>query len=287
MGFDLGVALGGIGGNLVNNAIQYYTQKNQQRQAQSNTQKNMMLQQQLEDESWYNRIANSTAALKAAGLSPVLATGATQGSAAVSHNDSMPQVGTPSGGADLVNAAMLNNSQKELNEAAAEKARAEADKLKQETGHGDTRDFFINSHLNSVLQDIAENADDEFTKDFARSFMEQGSNNNVRFDFGALDAFEKIFFGLERQKRSHMIEELTNHFDRKVMQLQLTNGAAAALANLHKDKRRLIYKEMMQMDANISKLASDVTMKHSSNLLTSLLNLLGKEFLLLIVHSHI
>lgn len=126
-------SIGGIiGGNIVNNAIQYYTQKNQQRQAQSNTQKNMRLQQELEDESWYNRIAQSTQALKAAGLSPVLATGATQGAAAVSHNESMPQVSAPSGGADLVNSAMLVSSQRDLNEAAAEKARAEAQLSKQE-----------------------------------------------------------------------------------------------------------------------------------------------------------
>lgn len=129
---SLGTFAAGVGGNFINNAIQYYTQKNQQRQAQANTQKNMRLQQELDDESWYNRIAQSTKALKSAGLSPVLATGQAQGAAAVSHNESMPQVSAPSGGAELVNSAMLSASQRELNEAAAEKARADAQLAKQE-----------------------------------------------------------------------------------------------------------------------------------------------------------
>ena len=126
MAFDFGIFAGGMAGNLINNAIQYYTQKNQQKQAQANTRKNMQEQAQLEDESWYNRIARSTDALRAAGLSPALATGQTQGAAALTHSESMPQVSAPNGGVDLVNAAMLNNSQVKLNEAAAEKAHAEA-----------------------------------------------------------------------------------------------------------------------------------------------------------------
>lgn len=128
-GFLEGVA--GFGGSvvdkLVDNAISYYTQKNQQAQAQANTQKNMRLQQQLEDQSWYNRIAMSTSALKAAGLSPVLATGQAQGAAAVSHNENMPQVGMPHPyELDRSNTLALNSSQVKLNEAAAEKAHAEA-----------------------------------------------------------------------------------------------------------------------------------------------------------------
>lgn len=117
---------------MLDNGIQYYTNKNLARQAQANTQKNMRLQQSLEDESWYNRIARSTGALKAAGLSPVLATGQAQGAAAVSHSEGLPQVSAPQARSiDYINAQMLNESQVKLNEAAAEKAHAEAGEIEE------------------------------------------------------------------------------------------------------------------------------------------------------------
>lgn len=111
---------------LLDNAISYYTQKNLNAQQQANTQKNMRLQAELEDQSWYNRIAKSTSALRDAGLSPALATGQAQGAAAVSHNEPLAQAHAPQSSAvDYIN-TQLNESQIDLNKAAAEKARAEA-----------------------------------------------------------------------------------------------------------------------------------------------------------------
>lgn len=252
-----------LGGKLVDNVIQYYTNKNSQKQAQANTRKNMQEQVGLEDSSWYNRIAKSTQALKAAGLSPALMTGQTQGAATATPTASpMPQVGQPSSQADLLNSMMLNKSQQELNEAAAKKANAEAEEISLKNEHTLNKDYFINTHLGQVLENLRDNAEDEFTRGFAESFINENrsAGNNIRFDQGALDAFKSIFYDMERSKRVHFIEELTNHFDRKVMSMQLDNGAAAALANLSKDQRRLIYKQMLQMDASIAKLQSDVTL---------------------------
>ena len=161
MAFDFGMFAGGIAGNMINNAVQYYTQKNQQKQAQSNTRKNMRLQQELEDESWYNRIIKYPKALKDAGISPALAVGATQGAVAVSHNETMPQVSAPSGGADLVNSAMLASSQRDLNESAAEKNRADAQLIKQEVENkqqdieeSESR-IELNSQQQSMLFDLS------------------------------------------------------------------------------------------------------------------------------------
>lgn len=251
------------GAKLVDTGIQYFTNKNSQKQAQANTRKNMAEQVGLEDSSWYNRIAKSTQALKAAGLSPALATGQAQGAAAATPTASpMPQVDKPSSQADFINSLSLNDSQKELNEAAARKANAEADEISLKNEHALSKDYFINTHLGHVLENLRDNAEDEFTRGFAESFINENRSvgNNIKFDQGALDAFKSIFYDMERSKRAHYIEELTSHFDRKVMSMQLENGAAAAVANFSKDKRRLIYKQMLQMDASISKLQSDVTL---------------------------
>ena len=270
------------GEKIVNNAISYYTNKNSQKQAQANTRKNMQEQQALEDESWNSRIVKSTKALRDAGLSPALATGQAQGAAAVTPTASpMPQVGNP--GADfasMINSMELNESQKELNEAAASKAQAEADKINLETEHAHSKDYFINSHLGYVLQDLRNNAQDEFTREFAQSFIEANSSKggNIAFDYGALDAFEELFYHMQREKRSHLLEQLTNHFDRKVMSMQLTNGAAYAVAQMPKDQRKLMYKQMMHMDAMISKLASDVSLNDKQKeMLTEQIKKVGQE----------
>lgn len=203
---DWSTIIGGIGGNILNNTIQYYTQKNQQRQAQANTRKNMQEQAQLEDESWYNRVANSTAALKAAGLSPVLATGQPQGAASVSHSEAMPQVSAPSGGVDLVSAATLNQSQRELNEAAADKARAEADKTRLESGKTPEEIALLRAQvfernlynkrlvdadkaaadfMSSSFKTLADKADSQILRDVFSSF----ANKSQRLSVGSLDSW--------------------------------------------------------------------------------------------------
>lgn len=188
----IGAGASGIAGNLVNNAIQYYTQKNQQRQAQANTQKNMRLQQELEDESWYNRIVKSTQALKEAGINPALAAGATQGAAAVSHSENMPQVSAPSGGADLVNSAMLVSSQRDLNEASAEKARAEAqlskqeiENKKQEVEESESR-VQLNSQQQSMLVDLSKKYQTEsliLGTEYSRMLSEDSVAHHALMDY--------------------------------------------------------------------------------------------------------
>lgn len=260
---SLGVGAGAAVGS---DAISYYANKSLARQAQANTQKNMRLQVELEDQSQANRILRYPQLLKRAGINPALAMNSVSqlGASAVSHSEAPAHMETESLSNSLLAGKQLEmqTAETDLLEAQTRKTEAEADKLSQEVAHNDTRDFFINSKLFKVLENIRDESQDEFTREFVQSWLDDNSSTgeNLRFDYGALDAFEKIFFGLERSKRSHEIEELTNFFDRKVMSMQLENGAAAAVANLPKDQRKLMYKTMMQMDATISKLASDVTL---------------------------
>lgn len=254
---DWSTVIGGIGGNLINNAIQYYTQKNQQKQAQANTRKNMKEQAELEDVSWYNRIANSTAALKAAGLSPVLATGQTQGAAAVSHSEGMPQVGTPSGGVDLVNAAMLNNSQKELNEAAAKKANAEAEATEIKNRHAEHQDFALSVGMRDMVTEMRDSTDNPFMRGFLDSYLDATSGE---YNLGDYEAFNKMWFDFSQKERDRELNFIQTEFDKRVLQMQFENGAAAAVADMPKAKRYELYASINQMNANIARLNAETAL---------------------------
>lgn len=181
-----------FGTKLVDNAIQYYTNKNSQKQAQANTRKNMAEQADLEDSSWYNRIARSTQALKSAGLSPALMTGQAQGAAAVSHSESMPQVSAPSSGADLLNTMMLSASQRDLNESAAEKNRADAQLVKQEISNkqqdikeSESR-VELNSQQQSMLVDLSQKYQTEsliLGTEYSRMLSEDSVAHHALMDY--------------------------------------------------------------------------------------------------------
>ena len=203
------IAAGGVAGlvgKAIDNATQYYNNKHLQSQAQHDTEENMETQAQLEDESWANRILRYPKLLRDSGLSPVLAKGTVQGAASTTPGAPMAST-SPSGESIASNIqAMKENellsSQKELNEASANKAQAEADKLNREVAHTDSKDYFINSHLSYVLQDLRDNAQDDFTRDFAQSFIDANSpkGGNISFDYGALSAFEDLFYNMQREK---------------------------------------------------------------------------------------
>lgn len=71
-----GPAAAGVqfGAQQLDKAVSYYMQKNLNRQAQANTVKNMKLAAELNGQQAFRAIAQSTTALKAAGLNPALAT---------------------------------------------------------------------------------------------------------------------------------------------------------------------------------------------------------------------
>lgn len=280
----IGGFAGGVAGNIVNNAIQYYTQKNQQRQAQANTQKNMRLQQELEDESWYNRIAKSTQALKAAGLSPSLATGATQGAAAVSHNEAMPQVSAPSGGADLVNSAMLNQSQVKLNEAAAKKAEVEAKQIDIKNKREETQDSLVSQSTLDVLSAMREETDSPFIRGFIEQFENGVTDNDM--NVGLLDSFQKVFYDLSQKERDRELDFLVKEFDKQVYQKQYENGSAEVLADMPKVTRFQIYRNCALMLAQIGQLNAETSLTEDKRkLIRSNIAKLGQETQSLLHHD--
>lgn len=283
MGLDIGAAIGGFGMNLVNNAIQYYTQKNQQRQAQANTQKNMRLQQNLEDESWYNRIAMSTQALKAAGLSPVLATGATQGAAAVSHNEAMPQVSAHDS-ANLLNAAMLNESQVKLNEAAADKAKAEAKSTEIKNKREETKDSLVSQSTLDFLSAMREETDSPFIRGFIEQFESGVADKDM--NVGLLDSFQQVFYDLSQKERDRELDFLVKEFDKQVYQRQFENGSAEAIADMPKATRFQIYRNCALMLAQIGQLNAETSLtQDKQNLIRANIAKLGQEVQSLLHHD--
>ena len=137
-GAGVGLAQGTLGA-----AVQYHNQKQLNAQAQRNYERNLALQQRLHQKTQFAEVANSTAALRAAGLSPVLAAGAIPTAPAPSSTmqssaAAMPQFDI-AGSIESVGAASLLSSQQEnidssteLNKANAEKALAEAGKTPDE-----------------------------------------------------------------------------------------------------------------------------------------------------------
>lgn len=257
---SLAGAAGGLaaaeGLSLVNSGFQYYNQKKLNRQAQKMTQENMRLQQQLNLDSQYKSIANSTSAYKAAGLNPALAFGApaaagvssAPGNAGAAGMPASPDVaGLMSAGAQLDMLA----TQKENVQANTNLQNEEAREKKIANDRKASEDYTINEHLPHLIEYMKQNTDDEFTLGWLDEFNQ--NSKNLLQDKGTLDALQSIFFEMTRQNRNKALDELTNEMDISVMRMQLNNGTAAALADLPKANRRLIYKNMLRMDAEIAR----------------------------------
>lgn len=256
------VAAGGIGFaageamSLANAGIQYYNQKKLNRQAQKMTQENMRLQAALNLEQQYKSIANSTSAYKAAGLNPALAAGApaaagvsmAPGNAGAAGMPASPDVaGLMSAGAQLDMLATQKENVKENTNLQKEEAREK----KIENDRKESEDWFYRQHLPDFIVHLEKQTDDEFTLGWLDAVRDE--SKNLIFDKGTVDAFGKIFFDMTRQERFKALDELTNEMDVTVMRMQLNNGTAAALADLPKANRKLIYKNMLKMDAEIAR----------------------------------
>lgn len=247
-----------LGKKLVDTATQYYANKNSQKQAQANTRKNMKEEQELSDESWYNRIVNAPKALRDAGLSPALATGQTQGAANVAATASpMPQVSPTEGFIDFENQLELNRSQKELNEAAAKKAKAEARRTQIQNNREEHIDNGINTSLTTMLGEMRDSTDNPFMRGFIDTYLD---STDDRLNLGDYEAFNKMWFDFTQRERDRELDYIQKEFDKRVLQLQYENGAAAALADMPKAKRFEIYAAVNQMNANIARLNAETSL---------------------------
>ena len=129
-GLAAGAGLGLIQGS-VGAGVQYHNQKALNEQAQRNYERNLRLQQKLNLQSSYQQVANSTAALRAAGISPVVATGANFNAPATSAPMQSSSAGMPN--MDVVNGvtsgvgAALAKGQSDLMAANERKLKADAE----------------------------------------------------------------------------------------------------------------------------------------------------------------
>lgn len=255
IGFAAGEAMG-----LANAGIQYYNQKKLNRQAQHMTQENMRLQKMLNLEQQYQSIANSTSAYKAAGLNPALATGApaaagvsmAPGDAGSAAMPQAPDVAALLGaGVQLDMLAAQEENLKENTELQREQAREK----KIQNDRNESEDYFYTQHFPDFVAHLEKMTDDEFTQGWLDSVREE--SKGLLHDKGIVDAFNNIFFEMTRQERFKALDELTNEMDVSVMRMQLNNGTAAALADLPKANRKLIYKNMLKMDAEIARFRAE------------------------------
>lgn len=248
------------GMSLLNAGVQYFNQKALNRQAQSMTQENMRLQKKLNLEQQYQSIANSTSAYKAAGLNPALAAGApaAAGVSMAAGNAGaagMPQ--TPDVAALLGAGAQLDMlaTQKENVQENTELQREQAREKKIQNDRNESEDYFYTEHFPDFVAHLEKMTDDEFTQGWLDSVREE--SKGLLQDKGIVDAFNNIFFEMSRQERFKALDELTNEMDVSVLKMQLNNGTAAALADLPKANRKLIYKNMLKMDAEIARFRAE------------------------------
>lgn len=237
----------------------YWQNKNLARQQQANTRKNMKEQAELEQQGMYNSIVQSTSALKAAGLNPaVAANGGFAAQPSVSHTEALPHADMSHvNAAELAVGHELNRSQIELNEAAAEKTHAEANKLKIQNSREQHLDSSLSSNALSMLSEMRESTDNPFMRGFLDTFIDSTSHD---FNLGDYEAFNKLWFEMSQKERDRELDFIQKEFDKKVLQEQYENGAAAALADMPKAKRFEIYAAVHQMNANIARLNAETSL---------------------------
>lgn len=257
------IAAGGVAGlvgKAIDNATQYYNNKHLQSQAQHDTEENMETQAQLEDESWANRILRYPKLLRDSGLSPVLAKGTVQGAATTTPGAPMAST-SPSGESIASNIQAMKenellNSQKELNEATAKKAKAEARRTELQNIHTEHEDQALEVGMYNMLDEMRSSTDNQFMRGFLDTYLD----NNETLDLGAYNAFNKMFYDLSQRERDRELDFIQKEFDKRVVQMQYENGAAAALADMPKAKRLEIYSAVNQMNSNIARMNAETSL---------------------------
>ena len=239
-GAGVGLAQGTLGA-----AVQYHNQKQLNAQAQRNYERNLALQQRLHQKTQFAEVANSTAALRAAGLSPVLATGSTPTAPAPSapmqsSAAAMPQFDI-AGSIESVGAASLLASQQknidsstELNKANAEKALAEAGKTPEEIKllKAQTAEKQL---FNQVLADKNAMASDLLTNHFKsaaehsssyaeRDFNEAMAEKAPKMSVGSLIALND-FYGAMNSVKDFERNDVYTQLYKTIKRLQLDSDS--------------------------------------------------------------
>lgn len=260
-GLAAGAGLGVVQGSL-GSAIQYHNQKALNEQAQRNYERNLRLQQKLNLQSSFQQVANSTAALRAAGISPVVATGANFSAPATtapmqSSPAGMPNVDVISGVTAGVGAS-LAKGQSDLMAANERKlnADAEAQEIQNEREHN--RDSSVNAASHVMLQEMLDTTDNPFTRGLLETYLDEADGN---FDVGRLRAFSETFFDLSQRERDRELDFLAKEQDKLVLQKQYDNDAATALADMPRAIRYQLYKNIALLNAQIGSLENQTPSK--------------------------
>lgn len=249
--------LGGMAANMAESAfkqqMQYQYQKNLNRQAQSYYERDLKMSQQLNIDAQRAAIAQSTRALRDAGISPAMASAGGFSAPAASSPLASSAAGMASGsGADYVGAitqARLGDAQKEniesgtaLNNALATKALADAGKtpfeidlLKAQAREKQLYNAVLIDKNKAASDELVahfkkqlENAQSQSERDFAKAMLERAPKMTV----GALDAFMQ-FSSWTNALSEYDKTAVLNQLYKKIGQLQLgSDDALYALAHM-------------------------------------------------------
>lgn len=260
-GLAAGAGLGVVQGSL-GSVIQYHNQKALNEQAQRNYERNLRLQQKLNLQSSFQQVANSTAALRAAGISPVVATGANFSAPATtapmqSSSAAMPNFDVVNG----VNAgigALLAKGQSDLMSANERKLNADAEAQEIQNERERNRDTATNIAGHAMLQEMLATTDSPFTRGLLEAYLDEADGN---FDVGRLRAFSETFFDLSQRERDRELDFLAKEQDKLVLQKQFDNDAATALADMPRALRYQLYKNVALLNAQIGSLENQTPSK--------------------------
>lgn len=249
--------LGGMAANMAESAfkqqLQYQYQKNLNRQAQSYYEKDLKMSQKLNIDAQRAAIAQSTRALRDAGISPAMASAGGFSAPAASSPLASSAAGMASGsGADYVGAitqARLGDAQKEniesgtaLNNALATKALADAGKtpfeidlLKAQAREKQLYNAVLIDKNKAASDELVahfkkqlENAQSQSERDFAKAMLERAPKMTI----GALDAFMQ-FSSWTNALSEYDKTAVLNQLYKKIGQLQLgSDDALYALAHM-------------------------------------------------------
>lgn len=260
-GLAAGAGLGVVQGSL-GSAIQYHNQKALNEQAQRNYERNLKLQQKLNLQSSFQQVANSTAALRAAGISPVVATGANFNAPATTAPMQSSSAGMPNvdvlGGVTAGVGASLAKGQSDLMSANERKLNADAEAQEIQNERERNRDSSVNAASHVMLQEMLDTTDNPFTRGLLETYLDEADGN---FDVGRLRAFSETFFDLSQRERDRELDFLAKEQDKLVLQKQFDNDAATALADMPRALRFQLYKNIALLNAQIGSLENQTPTK--------------------------
>lgn len=216
------------GEKALDTGLQYYTQKNLNRQQQANYQKNLKLAAALDITNQRKAIEQSVTAFRNAGLSPALAAGGNFSAPAVSaamgstgqmsmSNASLAQSMAMRNERELLEAQKENlRSQTNANNAAANKSNAEAEEVEQRKIGGERANLHQSDYDKTINDDMREYykvmAKDESKSQAEREYYDALANSTNDYSRGTLQAqreFATFINELDEYQKEAVLRALT------------------------------------------------------------------------------